>query len=126
MQQINPPGSLSKEEIGKRFAHFREQAGLSIAQAASMLDISQPELQSMEDGPVGIKPHLIIEMAQAYRCQVSEFFNPPDTRTPEQLLEALGNGEISEGYAAHKLCGGDRLALRLMQEQREAESEVQS
>lgn len=120
--QINPPGSLSKEEIGKRFADLREQAGLSIAQAAIMLDISQDELQSMEDGPIGIKPRLIIEMAQAYHCQVGDFFNPPDTRTPKQLLEALNNGEISEGYAAHKLCGGDRLALRTMQEQ--AESEV--
>lgn len=124
MQQINPPGSLSKEEIGKRFADLRKQAGLSIAQAAIILDISQPELESMEAGPIGIKPRLVIEMAQAYRCPVGDFFNPPDTRTPEQLLEALDNGEISEGYAAHKLCGGDRLALRMMQEQ--ASQEVSS
>lgn len=115
------PESLS--EIGKRFTYFREQAGFSLEQAATRLDISPAELVTMEAGPIGIKPRLIIEMALAYHCQVSEFLNPPDTRTPEQLLQALSNGEISEGYAAHKLCGGDRLALRLMQEQ--AEREVQ-
>lgn len=118
MSDKYPLHTLPPDEVGQRFARFRELAGLSIGQTAKLLNVSREEIEKTENGHYEeVESKLIIDLAQTYHCQVGAFFNTGwDEQDPVIILDRLAKGEISEGAAAHML-SCDRIEIRLLQEQ---------
>lgn len=121
MSKKYPLHTLPPEEAGKRFSTFRTQAGLSIGQAAMLTNVDREEVVKTEDGRYEqVAAGLIIKLAEAYGCPVSNFFVPElIERDPVTVFALLAMGEVSEGYAA-RLLGCDRLELRTRMEEHES------
>jgi|Deesub1362A_J573_1020465.scaffolds.fasta_scaffold00010_48 transcriptional regulator with XRE-family HTH domain len=76
---VNPRGSIYSQlqkEIVRRLRQARQEAGLSQAQVAQSLGLSQSFISKLEAGQVRLEVLLLLRLARLYGKPL-EFFIPP-------------------------------------------------
>ncbi len=87
------------QSIGRTIAHYRQQAGMTQAQVAEELGISNDAISRMERG--GILPSVIrlMQFSELFACSTAELITPSGyhiddySRRIAQLLVELDNAE---------------------------------
>lgn len=69
---IKKSADLDKR-VGKAVAHYRKSAGLSQAEVAEIMGISNDAVSKMERGNITLNVSRLFEFAQIFGCQPSDF-----------------------------------------------------
>ena len=77
---IGRPSTRERTHFGKRVFALREAAGLTQAEVAHQLDISQRAYAAWERDPVAIQPERIKNLAVILGTTVSELLDAPKTQ----------------------------------------------
>ncbi len=96
---MQPSDSKIAQSIGRTIAHYRQQAGLTQAQVAEELGISNDAVSRMERG--GILPSVIrlMQFAELFGCSTAELITQSGyhiddhSRRIAELLTELDEGE---------------------------------
>lgn len=95
---------LDPVEIGQRLYQYRTEAGVSLSNAARELDCTDQHIEALESGVERISPLEILTLATRYHKQLYEVINGPlPYTTPEEVIQALRDAEITECMAASAL-----------------------
>lgn len=93
------------EQIGQAIAKYRQASGLTQAQLAEILDMSNDAVSRMERGKTTPTVLLLVELSEIFHCEVADLLTDSSNRTMDQartlerLLSQLDHGERSEFLA---------------------------
>lgn len=92
-------------QIGEKLRVARSAANLSCGQAAERLNISQPELETVERGAARAAASLLARAAREFNVEIRWFFDPSkDVNVTDEdkfQLEAASTS-ILQGFRRHK------------------------
>lgn len=81
------------KKVGKAVAHYRKIAGLSQAEVAEKMGLSNDAISKMERGNITLNVSRLFEFAQIFGCQASDF-----------LIATSDHFEDQQQYLSQLLC----------------------
>ena len=81
------------EQIGQAIAKYRQASGLTQAQLAEILDMSNDAVSRMERGKTTPTVLRLVELSEIFHCEVADLLTDSSNRTMDQArtLERLLN-----------------------------------
>ncbi|WP_437587811.1 helix-turn-helix domain-containing protein [Sorangium sp. So ce1000] len=81
MQPEDPEDVIAT--VGRRIAELRARSGRTQAEVAEALGTTVPNLQRIEHGQQNVTIRTMVRIANVIGARVAEFFQEPETPTPE-------------------------------------------
>ncbi|QLB20888.1 XRE family transcriptional regulator [Vespertiliibacter pulmonis] len=81
---IKQENSELDKRVGKAVAHYRKMAGLSQAEVAEIMGLSNDAISKMERGNITLNVSRLFEFAQIFNCQASDFLIATSNRVEDQ------------------------------------------
>lgn len=78
------------QSIGKAIAKYRKAAGLTQAQLAERLDLSNDAVSRLERGNIALSVARLVEMAEIFGCEATDLLTDGSPRTQDQARQLAG------------------------------------
>lgn len=95
--------------IGRAIAKYRRAAGMTQAQLAERLDLSNDAVSRLERGNIALSVTRLVELAEIFGCEATDLLTDGSTRSTDQARQLAGLLE--------KLDEEDRMILMNLVEQ---------
>ena len=75
------------KRVGATIAKYRKVSGLSQAQVAELLGLSNDAISRMERGTIALNVERLYEFAQLFQCRVSDLITDSQLQPTEQVYQ---------------------------------------